>query len=56
MKAPDITLKSMQSMTVDQLRNLARKLELSDMTRKEIKFANKKKLIQSIGKFLEQER
>ena len=55
-KSSDITIESMQSMTVDQLRNLARKLELPDMTRKEIKFANKKKLLQSLGKFLEQER
>lgn len=52
----DITEESMQTMTVENLRNLARKLEITNLTRKEIKFANKKQLIESIKKFLEQER
>lgn len=52
----EITTEKMQSMTVDNLRNLARQIGITNMTRKEIKFANKRQLIQSISRFLEQER
>ncbi|BCJ94978.1 BMC domain-containing protein [Anaerocolumna cellulosilytica] len=46
----------LEGMTVESLRNLARKLGITNLTRKEIKYANKKQLIESIRSFLEQER
>lgn len=52
----EITVEMMQGMTVENLRNLARQIDITTMTRKEIRFANKEQLIQSISKFLEQER
>lgn len=51
-----ITVETMKGMTVEQLRNLARQIGITNMTRKEIKFGNKNQLIQAISKFLEQER
>lgn len=53
---PTITAKSMQEMTVEKLRQLARQLKITNLTRNEIKYANKGQLIQSISSFLEQER
>ena len=50
---PDI--EEMKAMTVDKLRALARKLEITNMTRKEIRFANKTELIAKICEFLEKE-
>lgn len=50
-----ISKESMQTMTVANLRSLARQLEITNMTRKEIRFANKEDLIRSICEFLEQE-
>jgi ethanolamine utilization protein EutM len=51
-----ITLDSMMGMTVDQLRKLARELDITNMTRKQIRFATKHELIESISKFIEEER
>ena len=50
---PDV--EEMKAMTVDKLRALARKLEITNMTRKEIRFANKTELIEKICEFLEKE-
>ena len=50
---PDV--EEMKAMTVDKLRALARKLEITNMTRKEIRFANKTELIERILEFLEKE-
>lgn len=50
-----ISKESMLTMTVANLRSLARQLEITNMTRKEIRFANKEDLIRSICEFLEQE-
>lgn len=47
---PDV--EEMKAMTVDKLRALARKLEITNMTRKEIRFANKTELIEKICEFL----
>ena len=47
---PDV--EEMKAMTVDKLRALARKLEITNMTRKEIRFANKTELIAKICEFL----
>ena len=48
-------VEEMKAMTVDKLRALARKLEITNMTRKEIRFANKTELIAKICEFLEKE-
>lgn len=53
---PGLTQEALEGMTVENLRNLARKIGITNLTRKEIKFANKKQLIQSIRSFLEQEK
>ena len=50
---PDV--EEMKAMTVDKLRALARKLEITNMTPKEIRFANKTELIAKICEFLEKE-
>ena len=50
---PDV--EEMKAMTVDRLRALARKLEITNMTRKEIRYANKTELIGKISEFLEKE-
>ncbi|MGB4658828.1 MAG: BMC domain-containing protein [Mobilitalea sp.] len=46
----------LQGMTVERLRSLARDLGITNMTRKQIRFASKHELIESISKFIEQER
>lgn len=53
---PELTKEALEGMTVESLRSLARKIGITNLTRKEIKFANKKQLIQSIRSFLEQEK
>lgn len=54
--AGQLTVETMEGMTVEGLRNLARQMDITSMVRKEIKFANKRQLIEAISKFLEQER
>ena len=49
----DVTPEEMQSMGVDALRRLARALEITNMTRAEIRFAKKQELIQKITEFRE---
>jgi ethanolamine utilization protein EutM len=51
-----VTPEQLKEMTVEHLRGLARELEITDMTRKQIRFATKHELIESISKFIEQER
>jgi len=51
-----ITPEQLKGMTVERLRSLARELEITSMTRKQIRFATKHELIESISKFIEQER
>ncbi len=51
-----ITVEALKSMTVDRLRKLARDVGITNMTRKEIRFATKHELIDSISKFIEEER
>jgi len=51
-----LTHEKMQTMTVDKLRKVARDIQISNMTRKEIRFATKNELIKSIREFIEQER
>lgn len=51
-----ITPDKMMTMTVEQLRSLARELNITNMTRKQIRSATKHELIESISKFIEQER
>lgn len=46
----------MEKMTVVKLRTLARKLNITNMTAKEIRFAKKQELIEAIITFTEQER
>jgi len=50
-----LTEESMSSMTVVNLRSLARELELENMTKQDIRFARKKDLISAILKYQEQE-
>lgn len=50
-----ITKESLQNMTVANLRSLARQLEITNMTRKQIRFATKEELVRSISEFMEQE-
>lgn len=50
------TSEVLQSMTVENLRKLARELKITNMTNKEIRFGTKNKLIRSISEFIEQER
>lgn len=47
---------NMKSMTVEKLRSLAREIGITNMTRKQIRFATKNELIRSISEFIEQER
>jgi energy-coupling factor transport system substrate-specific component len=51
-----ITPDQMKDMKVEELRSLARELDITNMTRKQIRFAKKHELIESISKFIEQER
>ncbi len=50
-----VSREEMQKMTVDALRKLARTLEITNMTRPEIRFAKKQELIQMIQAFIERE-
>ncbi len=50
------TPEQLKEMTVEHLRGLARELGITNMTRKQIRFATKHELIESISKFIEQER
>ena len=51
-----LTPEHLKEMTVERLRSLARELGITNMTRKQIRFATKHELIDSISKFIEQER
>lgn len=50
------TEEELYKMKVDQLRSLARELGITNMTKKEIRFATKHEIIDAISKFIEQER
>lgn len=51
-KAAEVpTLEAMQAMSVQELRKLARELEVSNMSRAEIRYAKKQELIQKITEF-----
>ncbi len=51
----ELSREKMQEMTVDHLRSLARQLEITNMTRKEIRYSNKEELIRRICEFLNKE-
>lgn len=51
----NLTPELLEGMTVKELRTIARDLNISNMTRKEIRFGKKEDLIASICKYLEQE-
>lgn len=53
--AENLTLEVLEGMTVKELRTVARDLNITNMTRKEIRFGKKEDLIASICKYLEQE-
>ena len=53
--AESLTLEVLEGMTVKALRTVARDLNVTNMTRKEIRFGKKEDLIASICKYLEQE-
>ena len=53
--AESLTLEVLEGMTVKELRTVARDLNVTNMTRKEIRFGKKEDLIASICKYLEQE-
>ena len=50
------TQEELYTMKVDQLRSLARELGITNMTKKEIRFATKHEIIDAISKFIERER
>lgn len=50
-----LTPEQMQAMTVAELRNAARQLDITNMTRAEIRFAKKGELIEKITEFTKQE-
>lgn len=50
-----LTVEVLEGMTVKELRTVARDLNITNMTRKEIRFGKKEDLIASICKYLEQE-
>lgn len=54
--AKQFTAEELNKMKVDQLRSLARELGITNMTKKEIRFATKLEVIDAISKFIEQER
>lgn len=57
MEASEVpTVEEMEKMTVSQLRSKARDLNISNMTRAEIRFAKKRELIEKISEFAEQEK
>lgn len=51
-----VTEESLEKLTVDALRRKARELEVTNMTRQEIRFAKRRELIQKILEFVGQER
>ena len=53
--AESLTLEVLEGMTVKELRTVARDLNVTNMTRKEIRFGKKEDLIASICKYLEEE-
>ena len=50
-----LTPEVLEGMTVKELRTVARELNITNMTRKEIRFGKKEDLVSSICKYLEQE-
>ena len=54
-QAGTLTPEVLSGMTVKELRSVARDLNITNMTRKEIRFGKKEDLIASICKYLEQE-
>jgi molecular chaperone GrpE (heat shock protein) len=53
-QAETLTPEVLNAMTVKELRSVARDLNITNMTRKEIRFGKKEDLVTSICKFLEQ--
>ena len=53
-QAETLTPEVLNAMTVKELRSVARDLNITNMTRKEIRFGKKEELVASICKFLEQ--
>lgn len=53
--AESLTPEVLEGMTVKELRTVARDLNITNMTRKEIRFGKKEDLVASICKYLEQE-
>lgn len=51
----NLTPELLEGMTVKELRTIARDLNITNMTRKEIRFGKKEDLVASICKYLEQE-
>ncbi|MFR6291040.1 MAG: BMC domain-containing protein [Peptococcaceae bacterium] len=51
----NLTLEVLEEMTVKELRTIARELNITNMSRKEIRFGKKEDLVASICKYLEQE-
>ena len=49
----DYSPETLANMTVVKLRSVARTLNVDNMTRKEIRFANKEDLVRSITEFLQ---
>ncbi len=54
-QAGNLTPEVLNAMTVKELRSVARDLNITNMTRKEIRFGKKEDLVASICKYLEQE-
>ena len=50
----NLTLEVLEEMTVKELRTIARELNITNMSRKEIRFGKKEDLVASICKYLEQ--
>ena len=48
----ELTLEQLEKMTVKELRTVARELDITNMTRKEIRFGKKEDLISAISKYL----
>ena len=53
-QAETLTPEVLNAMTVKELRSVASDLNITNMTRKEIRFGKKEELVASICKFLEQ--
>lgn len=52
MDLTSLTLEQLEKMTVKELRTVARELDITNMTRKEIRFGKKEDLISAISKYL----